>query len=312
MKFSLFLPTGFTGELGGFTDPVEAADTVIELARTAEETGFETVWLPDHLQTVPPSPAYLFESWSMLAHLAAKTERVRIGQLVSGNGYRNPALQAKIASTVDVLSRGRLAFGIGAGWYERDYEAFGYPYPDGPERLRELREAVQVIRALWTDDVANFDGTHYKLVDAVNQPRGVQERIPMLIAGGGEKVTLKLVAEFADACNVMESPEGARRKFDILKQHSDNVGRDFGTIRLTVTTACLMAGTDEEAQSQLHPSFGAFYPGDFASYLLYGTVDTIRERIDAYRRIGVDEMVVGFHNALDPEAIRSFAKEFIN
>jgi F420-dependent oxidoreductase-like protein len=312
VTFSLFLPTGFAQDLAPYTDPVEAAEVLIGLVRTAEETGFETVWLPDHFQTVPPSQTFLFESWTMLAALAGQTDRIRIGQLVSGNGYRNPALQAKMASTVDVLSKGRLTFGIGAGWYQRDYDAYGYDFPDGPERLRELREAVQVIQSLWTRDVTTFDGKYYRLSEAVNQPRGVQQpRIPMMIAGGGEKVTLKLVAEYADACNVMDSPDGVRRKFAILREHCEAVGRDYDTILRTVTTACFITDTDELGQQALSPAMGAFYPCDFGSYLLYGTVDTIRDRIAAYEAAGVQQLVVGFHQATQPDAIRRFAKEFI-
>jgi F420-dependent oxidoreductase-like protein len=307
LKFSLFLPTGFGQDLAGFTDPHQAYAVLVELVRTAEESGFDAVYLPDHLQTVPPSQAYLFESWSLLAAMTGYTDRIRIGQLVSGNGYRNPALQAKIASTVDVISGGRLTFGIGAGWYERDYEAFGYEFPSGPERLRQLREALQVIRSLWTADVTDFDGEYYKLVQAVNQP---QPRIPLMVAGGGEKVTLKLAAEYADLCNVMVSPAEAARKFTILKEHCEKVGRPYDEITRTVTTACLLADTDEEAQAQLNPGMGLFYPGDFASYLLYGTSDTVRERIAAYEAAGVQELIVGFHQSLDPEALRVFAKEY--
>jgi F420-dependent oxidoreductase-like protein len=312
LEFSLFLPTGFGQELAPYDDPVEAAGVLGTLVQTAEETGFAAVYLPDHLQTVPPSQAFLFESWSLVTQLTARTERIRLGQLVSGNAYRNPALQAKIASTVDVLSNGRLTFGIGAGWYEPDYQAFGYPYGDAPERLRQLREAVQVIRSLWTNDVTTFAGKYYQLVDAVNQPRGVQQpHIPLMIAGGGERVTLKIVAEYADACNLMASPAEVERKLGILRKHCDTVGTDYERIRRTVTTACLMTETDEQAQRELSPGMGLFYPGDFGSYLLYGTVDTVRRRIAAYEAAGVQELVIGFHDALNPEAIRGFAKEFI-
>ncbi|WP_432940533.1 TIGR03560 family F420-dependent LLM class oxidoreductase [Kribbella sp. CA-253562] len=313
LTFSLFLPTGFGGELAAYDDPAEALAAVTGVAQAAEEAGFAAVYLPDHLQTVPPSQAYLFESWSLLTLLAARTERIRLGHLVTGNGYRNPALQAKAASTVDVLSNGRLTFGIGAGWYQRDYDAFGYPYADGPERLRQLREAVQVIRSLWTNDVTTFDGTYYQLVEAVNRPRGVQQpHIPLMIAGGGEKVTLKIVAEYADACNLMASPAEVERKLGILRKHCAAVGADFDRIRRTVTTACLITGSDEEAQRALAPETGLFYPGDFGSYLLYGTADTVRRRIAAYEEAGVQELVIGFHDGLDPEAIRGFAKEFIS
>ncbi|PZF79495.1 LLM class flavin-dependent oxidoreductase [Jiangella anatolica] len=298
LEFGIFLPVGFGGELAGFDDPVEAAERVVELARTAEECGFAAAWLPDHLQTIPPSPAPVFESWSMLAALARDTDRIRIGPLVSSNGYRNPALQAKIASTVDVLSGGRLTLGMGAGWYEADYEAFGYEFADAPTRLRALREGVRTITSMWTEHPTTF-------------PRGAQPAIPLLIAGGGERVTLKLVAEYADACNVMVSPADAARKFAILREHCEAVGRDYDTILRTATTACLIADSDEEAQARLSPAMSAFYPGDVASYLLYGTADTVRQRIAAYEEAGVQQLIVGFHEATDPEAIRRFAKELI-
>lgn len=299
LEFGIFLPVGFGGELAAFADPIEAAERVVELARTAEECGFAAAWLPDHLQTVPPSTAPVFESWSMLAALARDTDRIRIGPLVSSNGYRNPALQAKIASTVDVLSKGRLTLGIGAGWYEPDYEAFGYEFGDAPARLRDLRDGVRTIRSMWTEHPTTF-------------PRGVQRpRIPLLIAGGGERVTLKIVAEYADACNVMVSPADAARKFGVLREHCVAVGRDYDAVLRTAMTACLVAGSDEEAQAALSPGMSAFYPGDLASYLLYGTADTVRQRIAAYEEAGVQQLIVGFHEATDPEAIRRFAKEFI-
>ncbi|TDD66346.1 LLM class flavin-dependent oxidoreductase [Jiangella aurantiaca] len=298
LEFGIFLPVGFGGELGADGDPVEAAERVLELARTAEECGFAAAWLPDHLQTIPPSQGYAFESWSMLAALARHTDRIRIGPLVSSNSYRNPALQAKIASTVDVLSGGRLTLGMGAGWYQPDYEAFGYEFGDAPGRLRALRDGVRTIRRMW-EHPTTF-------------PRGVQQpTIPLMIAGGGERVTLKIVAEYADACNVMVSPAEAARKFAILREHCETAKRDYDTILRTATTACLIAGSDEEAQAALSPAMGAFYPGDFADYLLYGTAETVGNRIAAYEEAGVQQLIVGFHEATDPEAIRRFAKEFI-
>jgi F420-dependent oxidoreductase-like protein len=309
MKFNLFLPTGFGADLSSFKDPVEAVEHVIQLAQTAEAAGFSEVWLPDHLQTIPPSNAYLFESWTLLTAVARATSTIRIGQLVTGNGYRNPALQAKMASTLDALSAGRLTFGIGAGWYQADYDAYGYEFPGAGQRLRELREAVQVIQSLWTEEVTNFTGEFYTLKNAYAAPKGVQEpRIPLMVAGGGEKVTLRIVAEFADVCNLMTSPAEIERKLRILRTHAADVGRDFGSIKVSATTAALLAETDEEAQAQLDPSMGAFYAGDFASYLLYGTAETIQERITAYEKAGVDELVVGFHHVTDLDAIREFAK----
>src|SRR5436190_4868789 len=204
MKCGVIAPQGWRMDLVGIKDPVEAYETMTGVAQAAEELGYDSVWLFDNFHTVPvPTQEVTFECWMSTAALARDTKRVRIGQIVTCNAYRNPALLAKMASTVDVMSHGRLDFGIGAGWYQHEYIAYGYNYPDAPERLRYLREAVQVILAMWTQDEAIFEGKYYQIRGTINQPKGVQKpHIPLLIGGGGEKVTLKLVAQYADACNV--------------------------------------------------------------------------------------------------------------
>src|SRR6266568_8298527 len=228
MKYSIALPNGWKMSLVDIKDPVEAYETMTNVAKAADETGFEAIWLVDHFHTVPyPSQEVTFECWMSLAALARDTNRVRVGQIVTCNSYRNPALVAKMASTLDVLSHGRLTFGIGAGWYEPDYRAYGYAFPDGPERLRQLQEAVQVILAMWTQQEATFEGKYYQIRGAINQPKGVQKpHIPLLIAGSGEQVTLRLVAQYADACNVGGDPDTVARKFAVLKKHCESVGRD--------------------------------------------------------------------------------------
>jgi F420-dependent oxidoreductase-like protein len=197
LKFGLIVPQGWRMDLVGIADPVEAYETMTRVAQVAEEVGFDSIWLFDHFHTVPrPTQEVTFECWTSTAALARDTKRVRIGQMVTCNGYRNPALLAKMASTVDVLSHGRLDFGIGAGWYEHEYRAYGYDFPDAPTRLRYLREAVQIIRKMWSDDETVFEGKYYQVRGAINQPKGVQKpHIPLLIGGGGEQVTLKLVAQ---------------------------------------------------------------------------------------------------------------------
>ncbi|MEJ2859065.1 MULTISPECIES: LLM class F420-dependent oxidoreductase [unclassified Saccharothrix] len=309
MEFSVFLPTGFGRDFAGVTDPVEAFDTLTRLARAADELGYAAVWAPDHLHTIPPSQDYLFESWTTLAALARETSRVRLGHLVTGNAYRNPALQAKMASTLDVLSNGRFTFGIGAGWYEPDHVGYGYEFPPPGERLRRLEEAVQVVRALWTSEEATFEGEHYTVRGAVNQPKGVQERIPLMVAGAGERVTLRIVAQYADGCNVIESPEGLAHKYEVLRKHCADVGTDFDRIKRTATTACIIADSDEAARALVPPGSEFAFPGDLASYGLIGTLDTIRERIARYEEVGVQELVIGFVGT-DVEPLRRFAAEF--
>src|SRR5258707_5915764 len=244
------LPQGWTMHLARIKDLVEAYETMTRVAQTADELGFESAWLVDHFHTIPhPSQEVTFECWTTTAAVARDTKRIRIGQAVTCNSYRNPALLAKMASTVDVLSHGRLNFGIGAGWYEHEYRAYGYDYPEAPDRLRRLREAVQVILAMWTQEEAVFERKYYQVRGAINQPKGVQKpHIPLLIAGGGEKVTLKLAAQYGDACNVGHlDNEGFARKFAILKEHCEQVGRDYTQVKRTALMNCAIGETEAEA-----------------------------------------------------------------
>ncbi|HZO70994.1 MAG TPA: LLM class F420-dependent oxidoreductase [Ktedonobacteraceae bacterium] len=312
MKFGVSLPQGWIMDLVGIADPVEAYETMTRIAQAADESGFNSAWLVDHFHTIPqPSQEVTFECWTTTAALARDTKRIRVGQMVTCNGYRNPALLAKMASTVDVLSHGRLNFGIGSGWYEHEYRAYGYDYPDAPDRLRLLREALQVIRAMWTEEEATFEGKYYQIRGAINQPKGVQKpHIPLLIGGGGEKVTLKLVAQYGDACNVGGDLETIKHKFDVIKGHCEAVGRDYNSIHRTSTTVCSMAETDEQAFDQIPDRVKNMFGGRMGAGLI-GSPDTIRKRIAEFEAAGVQELIVGFIDRTNPEAIRRFAKEFI-
>lgn len=158
MKFSMLLPSGFKHEFTRMADPLAAFARVVQVAKFADDAGYETLLVPDHLTTIPPSHETLFEAWSLITALARETSRLRLGLLVAANGYRNPTLTAKIASTVDVILNGRLVFGIGAGWWEPDYVQYGYEFGTAGERLRKLDEALQIILGLWTQDETTFDG----------------------------------------------------------------------------------------------------------------------------------------------------------
>ncbi|MFI5709465.1 LLM class F420-dependent oxidoreductase [Kribbella sp. NPDC051620] len=312
MKLSLYIPTGTTSEFHGYTDPMAAFDKIRELTVAADESGFETIWAPDHFMPFGPPGAYVFEAWTTLSALARETTRIRLGQLVTGNGYRNPALLAKMASTLDVIARGRFTFGIGAGWYEDEYVAFGYDFPTAPERLKRLEESLQIAHSMWTEPSTTFNGEYFRTSGVVNQPAGVQTpHVPVMIAGGGEKVTLKLVAKYGDLCNVQEPPDEVARKYDVLAKHCETVGRDFGSITKTSTSYCIIADTDEEARAAVPPWAPMVFPGDLGAYGLIGTIDTIRQRLAVYESTGVDELIIGFQDALNPETIRRFAKEFI-
>ena len=311
MKFSIFLPSGFGQEFQGFADPVEAYERIVAIAKAADDASYEALMCPDHLTTIPPSHAPLFDAWTLMTSLARETSRVRLGQLVTANSYRNPALAAKMASTLDVLSHGRLTFGIGAGWWEPDYIQYGYEFGTPGQRLDRLGEAVAIIRAMWTEKETTFEGKYYQVHGAVNEPKGVQRpHIPMLIAGGGEKKTLRLVARYADACNILDSPEVAERKFAVLRQHCADVGRDYETINRTVTTAVIIAGTDAEARALVPPGSSFAFPGDLASYGLIGTVDTVKQRIAAFEDAGVQELIIGLQDPTSVEQVVRFAELF--
>ncbi|MGW4128212.1 LLM class F420-dependent oxidoreductase [Amycolatopsis japonica] len=309
MKFSIFLPTGFAKEFAGFTDPIEAYSRLVEIAKLADDAGYHSLLAPDHLTTVQPSNEMVFEAWTLTAALARETSNVRIGQLVTANGYRNPALQAKMASTVDVISGGRLDFGIGAGWLESDHRQYGYDFGTTGERLRKLDEAVQIILALWTEKKTTFEGRYYQVHDAVNEPKGVQlPHIPLMIAGGGEKVTLRLVAQYGDACNIMDSPEVARHKFAVLRDHCRDVGRDYTAITRTVTTPCIIRETDAEARALIPLASKFVFPGDLGSYGLVGTLDTVKKRIAAFEEAGVQELIIYFEDPTSVKQVEEFAR----
>jgi F420-dependent oxidoreductase-like protein len=312
MTYGLILPQGWIMDLESIKDPVEAYETMTRVAQTADESGYVSAWLVDHFHTIPyPSQEKTFECWTSIAALARDTRRIRIGQMVTCNSYRNPALLAKMASTVDVLSHGRLNFGIGAGWYEHEYRAYGYEFPEAPERLRQLREAVQVILAMWTQEEAVFEGKYYQVRGAINQPKGVQKpHIPLLIGGGGEKVTLKLVAQYADACNVGGDLPTIEHKFAVIKEHCETVGRDYNSIHRTTTTFCSIAESDEEAQAKIPAEMRSRF-GNRLGTALIGSPDTIRRRLAEYEAAGVQELLLTFPDVTQLDPIRLFAKEFI-
>ncbi len=232
--------------------------------------------------------------------------------MVTCNNYRNPALLAKMASTVDVLSNGRLDFGIGAGWYEEEFNAYGYPFPDGPERLRMLDEALQIILAMWTEPYATFEGKYYQVRGAINEPKGAQKpHIPIWIGGGGEKVTLKLVAKYGDACNISgPDPELHRHKFQVLKGHCETIGRDYNDILKTSHSFVTLLEPGQDPEQATAKRRGKRSLEEYRQGTFVGTpsevVDHYHDLIDA----GVEYFVIYFRNDLTrPDTIRLFAQE---
>lgn len=312
MKFSIFLPSGFAHEFSDSPGPREAYDHLVRIARAADGSAYESLLIPDHLTAMQPAQETQFEAWSTITGLAGQTTRVRLGLLVASVGYRNPALAAKMASTVDVISNGRLVFGLGAGWHEPDYVQYGFEFGSAKERLRRLEEAAQIVLGLWTQDETTFHGSFYRIDGAINQPKGLQRpHIPLMIAGAGEKVTLRTVARYADVSNIVDSPDVVRHKYAILKRHAEEAGRDYDAIKRTVMVLVHIADTDDEARATLPTAPLPIYPGDVASYGLIGSVETVTQRIAAFEAAGVQELVLHFADLPTAERVTHFAETFI-
>jgi len=294
-------------------DAIEAYETMTRVAQEVESLEFASVWLFDHFHsTVSPQPTKraIFECWTSTAAIARDTTRVRIGQMVTCNGFRNPALLAKMASTVDILSHGRLDLGIGAGWHEQEYLAYGYSFPDTATRLRQFREALQIIRAMWTEETASFKGKYYQVHGAINQPKGVQKpHIPLIVAGKGEQVTLKLVARYGDACNFTHpSPEEIAHKFTLIKQYCEAIGRDDREIRRTIYVNAFLGETDAEAVAKATRFPNKLSLDQLRKRGLLGTPDTIRQRLREIEQMGVQEVIVFMHDVTSREALRLLAQ----
>lgn len=230
---------------------VEIFDRVSALAIAAEESGFDSVYVMDHFYQLPalggPDQPML-EAYTTLGAIAARTSRVKLGALVGGVTYRNPSLVAKAATTLDVISKGRAILGLGAAWYDVEHEGLGFDFPPVRERMDRLDEAVRIIRAMFREEVATFDGRYYRIKEARNVPRPVRAGgPPIMIGGGGERRTLRIVAEHADICNLFGDPETIRHKLDVLHRHCDDVGRDYGSIVKSRLATLILLETEEQA-----------------------------------------------------------------
>src|SRR5882724_3165130 len=231
MRFGLFVPQGWRLDLAGI-DTKDHWATMLGIAKAAEDGPFESIWVFDHFHTVPvPTQEATHEAWTLMAAFAAATSRVRLGQMCTCMGYRNPAYLAKVAATVDVISGGRAEMGIGAGWYEHEWRAYGYGFPKAGDRLGMLDEGVEIMHQLWTTGTATLDGKYYQVDGAISRPLPLQEGgVPLWIAGGCEKKTLRIAAKYAQYTNFDATPEVFKRKSEILAQHCAEVGTDYDAI----------------------------------------------------------------------------------
>ena len=238
-----------------FTHPDTPSEKMGPLLRdtavAAEEVGSSWFTMMDHyfqMEAFATAHDPMLEGYTSLGFVAALTKRMQLGLMVTGVTYRHPGLLAKIVTTLDVLSEGRAFLGIGAAWYEREHNALGVPYPELTHRFERLEETIQIVEQMWSDDEGPFDGKHYQLAETINIPPVVQKpRPPILIGGGGEKKTLRLVAKYADACNLFAGdPETVAHKIDVLKRHCDELGRDFSQIKLTMMSGQLKPVDDPD------------------------------------------------------------------
>ena len=288
MKFGIHNASWLFGR-----DPAEIFEAVKQKALWAEDHGFTWFSVMDHLIQIPPVGAAdepFLEGWTALAALAAVTRRIRLATLVSSVAYRNPAHLAKIAAGVDLISRGRLTLGIGAGWFETEYRQYGWEFPEKPAvRIRQMEEAVRLILTMWREPRATFQGRYFKVQDAILEPKPVQRpHPPVMIAGGGEQLTLRAVARLGDACNVMGDPAAVRHKFDVLRRHCEAEGRSYDAIERTCIMGFLLA-RDEAALAAKRKALGLEGAvGGFA-----GTVAQATDLIGAYRDAGVQLLISG-------------------
>jgi len=291
------------------SDPHAIFERTCAAAQKAEAAGFVSFWLMDHLIQLPMVGAAdepFLESWTTLAALAAVTNRIRLGTMVSSIGYRNPALLAKMVAGVDIISGGRAILGIGAGWFQTEYRQYGYEFPEHPAvRIRQLDEGIQLIKALWTQPRATFAGKYFQVKEAILEPKPVQKpHPPILVGGGGEQLTLKVAAKHANMVNWFGTPDIIKHKLEVLARHGDAVGRDVREIHITKLDSVLIGRQEKDVQQKrvkLHLGDRPF---------LAGTVRQVIDQIAAFQAVGVQEMILNIPRN-DPETFDLLGSEVI-
>jgi F420-dependent oxidoreductase-like protein len=275
VKIGVIVPQGWTREYEGW-QPTDAWARTRDLASQIEALGFESVWLFDHFHTVPrPTLEMTFESFSTLAALAPETRRVRLGHVVLCAAYRNPALTAKMMSTLDVISNGRMELGMGAGWKRDEWLAYGYGFPDAPTRLAILKDQLEVVTAMMSDDRATYSGEHHSVQNAINEPKPVQKpRVPIMVGGNGQNVTWRLAARYADELNVDGlAPDEVSKALPIIRSRCEEIGRDPAS--LTVSVHVWWESLSEPGQRRVDML------GEYARLGLSRVIGMVRESVDS-------------------------------
>ena len=324
MRFGVFIPQGWRMDLVGI-DPAEHWATMSGLAQRADSGPWESIWVYDHFHTTPtPTDESTHEAWTLMSAFAASTTRVRLGQMCTCMSYRNPAYLAKVAATVDVVSGGRTEMGIGGGWYEHEWRAYGYGFPPAGERLRALDEGVRIMRQAWTTGSATLQGKTYQVDGAIVRPLPLQPGgIPLWIAGGGEKVTLRIAAKYAQYTNFDGTLDGFRAKSAVLAEHCRSLGTDFDAITRSANYNVAIGSTEGEVQewlSWIREHLTASIGADLAERQLsgfgnlpgVGTPEQIAEKLSALKAAGLSYAITYFPEAAyDTSGMELFEKEVI-
>jgi F420-dependent oxidoreductase-like protein len=303
--------------LSSFTYPGVDADAVFEkvvaIAESAEQSGFSSVSVMDHLhQIAPVGPPenYMFDGNTILAGIAARTSKLTLGTLVGGVTYRNPALLAKITTTLDVISGGRAWLGLGAAWFEAEHVAYGYEFPSLGRRFEYLEEALQIVRAMFTQEQASFEGEYFRVRDAYNNPKPIRGDIPIMIGGSGERKTLRMVAQYADGCNLFAADaERARHLLGVLEGHCERLGRDPAEITKTGMGSYVIADTKEAAEAKVKDLVerGLMVP-QRAEMTLAADPDTVGEHASSLKEAGIEGMTTSIPDVWDPESVGRYGQ----
>ena len=322
MKFGAFVPQGWRHDLAGI-DTSEHWPTMVGLANEIESLGYESLWVYDHFHTVPePNQEVTYEAWTLMAALAATTETVRLGQMCTCNTYRPPSYLAKVAASIDVISGGRLEMGIGAGWYEHEHDGYGYEFLSPAGRLGMLREGIEIMKGMWTEDVFDYDGKYYTLKGAISQPKPVQDpHIPVWVAGGGEQITLNIAAEHASYTNFGVDLEQFKHKSEVLEGHCEDLGTDFDSIVRSSNFNIVCAETENEVEEKkqwVYEHFKKYVSEEKARRsakdydMMSGTPEQVAERLREWEEAGMTYAIVYFPDAAyDASSLDLFAREVI-
>jgi F420-dependent oxidoreductase-like protein len=288
MRYGAFIPQGWRLDLVGI-DRSEQWPAMLGVAKKIESLGYESAWVYDHFHTVPvPTQESSYEAWTLMAALASTTTKVRLGQMCTSNSYRNPAYLAKVAADIDVISNGRVDMGIGAGWYEHEYLGYGYEFPKASVRIGQLGEGVEIMRRMWTEDEVHYDGRYYQLAGAISRPKPIQASIPIWVAGGGEQLTLRVAARYADYTNYAMQLDEFVHKSEVLAGHMEAIDRDINEIVRSSNYTVIIGETAAEASAKVDE-----YVARIASLAGAEKAEAAGENVRRVGLIGTPEQVVG-------------------